>query len=372
MAPLYNIGGIEEWLRDIAKELHKRGHEITICTTNYLPNSFPKSFLAKRIQTILNDVRAGCYEYKVFKNVAKRNLVLNQDFLKLLNKMDVAYFENFAFSSLSAFVPIIFGFHVPFQLSSITKIFLTLHKMKRIPIGFHVLNPVDYLYLKNFLAEIRLKKAKLFLVPNGVDCNKFHPGAGTLDESKFRILFVGRLTREKGVDILPYILHELKNLQKNLELTIIGPDMGMGHVVNRMINIFPKEVRYLGCLPREILPRLYASSHVTLLPSRVERFPLVSLESMACGTPVLTSNLANFRYILEPLIKELNVNFIIENSEDVSVLGKRFAERIIKLLADERYQELRKAVRKYVMERFCWNKVVLDFEYMLRSITNMQ
>jgi glycosyltransferase involved in cell wall biosynthesis len=288
--------------------------------------------------------------------------------------MDVAYFENFVFSTLSAFVPIIVGFHVPFQLSSITKIFLTLHKMKRIPIGFHVLNPVDYLYLKNFLTEIRLKKAKLFLVPNSVDCNKFYPAAGTLDERKFRILFVGRLTREKGVDILPYILHELKKLQKQLpfELTIIGPDMGMGHVVNRMINVFPKEVRYLGYLPHEILPRLYTSSHVTLLPSRVERFSLVSLESMACGTPVLTSNLANFRYILEQLIKELNVNFIIENSEDVSVLGKRFAERIIKLLTDERYQEIRKAVRKYVMERFCWNKVVLDFECMLRSITNMQ
>jgi len=371
MAPLYNVGGIEEWLRDIAKRLSKK-HEITICTTDYLPQKYSNSLLISRMQKINNEVKLGYYEYRIFKRSINRNLVLDTNFLKLVNTHDVAYFENFCLSSLPVFRPLVFGFHVSFRLDNVIKLFLILQQIKRIPLGFHVINLEDYLNLKKFLKQMRMYNGKVFLIPNGVDCDKFNPNAGTLSKRKFRILFMNRLTKIKGVDILPSIVNELLKTGLPFELIIVGPDMGMGYIVKKLVKKFPNNVKYYGYIEHEDTPRLYASSHVTLLPSRVgEKFPLVAIESMACGTPVVTSDLPSFRFILNPLIRQLNGLDLIAKTSDASLVGKHFAETIIKLLTSEQYPKIRRMVREYTMKKFALDKVVSKFEKMLDYVVNM-
>jgi len=238
--------------------------------------------------------------------------------------------------------------------------------MKRIPIGIHVLNSEDYSLFKSFLTSMpRHRNVKLFLIHNGVDCNKFNPKRGSLDESKFRILFIGRLATQKGVDILPSIVENLRKAGIPFELTIAGPDMGCLHIIKNMVNSFPENVRYLGVVDKE-RPELYASSHVTILPSRCEKFPLVLLESMASGTPVICSDLPVFRSFLKP-INEI-FNFVVSSKDD---LGKAFAKRIVDLLTNEQYYNIRVTVREYVLERFSLDKIILDFEKMLNFVMNM-
>lgn len=366
MAPLYNIGGVEEWLREIAKGLSKRGHKITVCTTNYLPSVYPQSFLGERVRAIRDEIEDRYYDYLVFRRLFSRNFILHPTFLNLLNEHDIIYFENFSISSLPAFRPLIFGFHVPFKLDALRKAFLTLTCMKRVPIGIHVLNSEDYSLFKRFLTSMpRHRNVKLFLIPNGIDCNKFNPKRGSLDESKFKILFLGRLTAQKGVDILPNILKNLRKAGIPFELTIAGPDMGCLHIIKNMVNSFPEIVRYLGVVDKE-RPELYASSHVTILPSRCEKLSLVLLESMASGTPVICSDLPVFRSLLSP-INEI-FNFVVNSKDD---LGKAFAKRIVDLLTNEQYYNIREAVREFVLERFSLDKIILDFEKMLNFVMNM-
>jgi glycosyltransferase involved in cell wall biosynthesis len=173
-------------------------------------------------------------------------------------------------------------------------------------------------------AEIRrygLPAERIRTIPNGVDLQRFSaqnwPDVAAAEP--LRLLFVGRLARQKGVDVL---LHGLALLPRPADFALrivgVGPDAerlraqadaaGVGEIVE-----------FCGRQP-DVVPH-YAWSELVVLPSRFEGMPNVVLESMACARPVLGTRIDG----TSELIAESQNGWLVP-SEDPAALAQRLAQ----------------------------------------------
>jgi len=130
-------------------------------------------------------------------------------------------------------------------------------------------------------------EARWRVVPNGIDPTTFHPGNGARNGDY--ILFVGRLVPYKGVDVLVRALAQHPECPKLL-VAGEGPSEASLKTLAQKLGV---DATFLGRVPDESLPDLYRGANVTVLPSvaHQEAFGITLLESMACGTPVVASDL---------------------------------------------------------------------------------
>ncbi len=125
------------------------------------------------------------------------------------------------------------------------------------------------------------------VVPNGIDPSRFHPDGPARAGSY--LLFVGRLVRYKGLQVL---LDALALLRPNVPLLVVG-EGPLRERLEAQAARLGLDVRFLGHVPDAELPALYRGARLTVLPSVTgqESFGISLLESMACGTPVVASRL---------------------------------------------------------------------------------
>ena len=139
---------------------------------------------------------------------------------------------------------------------------------------------------------------RVAIIPPGVDTTRFRP----LDQVRCRaklgidgervLLYVGRLERLKGVDILLRAMSQLEH-SAGVKLLIIGgsansPELARLQRVAKDLRI-DRQVRFLGTVPHAELPVYYNAADVCVLPSYYESFGLAALEAAACGKPVVAS-----------------------------------------------------------------------------------
>ena len=132
----------------------------------------------------------------------------------------------------------------------------------------------------------------ILVIPNGVDVKRFRPGGSPARNGPVRLLYVGRLTYQKGVDIFIQALHKLKS-EIQFEVELVG-DGNARRSLERMVQQFGlvDRLHFAGWLdPSEIPPR-YQQADIFVLPSRDEGMANVILEAMASGLPVIATNIA--------------------------------------------------------------------------------
>ena len=188
------------------------------------------------------------------------------------------------------------------------------------------------------------------IVPNGVDLKNISsipPSSSSSD-----IIFVGRLIREKHVDILIRAFHVLLSDQPHLNLQIIG-DGPEWDYITALINEsgLQTQVLLIGFRERhdEIISRM-KSSKICVLPSTREGFGITALEALACGLPVVTvDHPAN---AIRDLISEKNGFLCSLSDED---LAKKIS------LALRHHTEMRNACIMSAAS-FDWDSIALDTE----------
>jgi len=166
-------------------------------------------------------------------------------------------------------------------------------------------------YVENSRILRKLGK-QVSVVPNGVDCERFHPGVDASElrrslpiEGKFVLLFVGALTkwhRYKGLDLLLRSLRMALDQDPDLSLVIVG-DGGLRSEYHRMAEELRLEenVVFAGDFSDPALPQYYALADVLVLPSKdmSEGFGLTLLEANASGKPVIASRVGGIPSVVQ-------------------------------------------------------------------------
>ena len=144
---------------------------------------------------------------------------------------------------------------------------------------------------------------KLTVIPNGVDVSRF-ASATPFDWSKIGwsndsmvTLFVGRLHRQKGIELLQSQIDEIAPLGSNRRLLLVGDGPLRGDLEKWSNRLGPERVQLLGWQPD--VAALIKSSRLLVLPSHYEGMPNVILEAMAAGSPVVCSRVEGSGELLE-------------------------------------------------------------------------
>jgi teichuronic acid biosynthesis glycosyltransferase TuaC len=146
--------------------------------------------------------------------------------------------------------------------------------------------------LKTELVQLGVDAAKITPLRNGVDLQRFQPGdraalRAELGLDGFVLLSVGHLLPVKGHDLAIAALQMLPGTT----LLIAGAGSLRGRLEAQALELgVQHRVRFLGAVPQPELPRYYGAADALVLASSREGWANVLLESMACGTPVVATN----------------------------------------------------------------------------------
>ncbi len=227
---------------------------------------------------------------------------------------------------------------------------------------------------------------KVTVIHNGIDPEFYKP---TFDESLLLeygidpevpfVLFVGRITRQKGISQL---IAAAKYFNKNCQVVLCAgaPDTKeIAEETEALIADLCKEregiILISEMLPREKIKILYSHARVFACPSLYEPFGIINLEAMACETPVVGSHVGGIPEIitegstghLVPLESISRTDFNPANPE---AFQKDFAAKINLLLSDENLAiQMGKAGRERVLQLFSWESIAkTTFNYYQKVI----
>ena len=190
----------------------------------------------------------------------------------------------------------------------------------------------------------RVNPRKVYVIPNWVDTNLFKPLPGVVKE-RGRIVFVGRLERQKNLFALVDAVRDIPGVK----LYIVGDGSLRKVLENKIKREAIDNVVILGVVPHVELPWELNKSEIFVLPSLWEGHPKTLIEAMACGLPVIGSNVEGIR----ELIKD-GYNGVL-----CKPISKSIREAILRLLRNsELKRRLGENARRFVVENFSFEKIM--------------
>jgi D-inositol-3-phosphate glycosyltransferase len=211
--------------------------------------------------------------------------------------------------------------------------------------------------------------SKITVIPPGVDVGKFYPIPS--DEAKEFIgvppcdrmlLFVGRIEPLKGLDVLIEAIAIMQKKEVWLDnpfcLAIIGGDPEENEnqaniEMARIKSLAEKHglsnlVTFLGRRSQDSLPYYYSAAEAVVVPSQYESFGMVALEAMACGTPVVASQIGGLAYLVQDGI----TGFTVPVDDPIEL-----ADRLISLLNDPILRDKLGKRAVEVAQEYSWDKI---------------
>lgn len=276
--------------------------------------------------------------------------------------------------------PIFYFFHSPWNEEYLIKKLKGTHKRNLPPefvaflmkkIEEHMISKASKVlvlsgYMRNRLTNLhKCPSDKIVQISGGVDIDRFHlPDGGRssakihLDLPKDKTIFltVRNLVPRMGLESLIEAFNGSDSLREK-GLLIMGGKGFLESRLKELVSDFNLEdtVRFPGFIPDEELPGFYQAADYFVLPTvALEGFGLVILEAMACGTPVLGTPVGAIPEVIGPFDNRLI--FAGTSPEDL----RKKMEEIIERPAEYSFEP--SFCRKFVEERYAWEKVADDFE----------
>jgi D-inositol-3-phosphate glycosyltransferase len=207
---------------------------------------------------------------------------------------------------------------------------------------------------------------KITLIPCGFNPNEFYPLDKmlarlvlNLDQSEFIILQLGRMVPRKGVDNVIKALGKIKRTAVSIRLIVVGGESDQLDAVSnpevaRLQSIAEAEgvsemVTFAGRKNRDVLKYYYASADLFITTPWYEPFGITPLEAMACGTPVIGSNVGGIKYSVE----NGKTGYLVPPKDPDAL-----ALRIFELMNDQPLlHKMKKSAIRRVNALFTWAKV---------------
>jgi len=234
-------------------------------------------------------------------------------------------------------------------LDSSERLTLMLYPFLRLYESLSLLRPGRIIAVSKAIKEELIKhysyKGIIDVISNGIDVDMFKPDKKK--DNRKRVIFSGRLVAIKGpqfvIEAIPYVLRE----QKDTIFTFIGA--GNKEPYERMLRKkgIPKKNYEFYYSDYYNMPKFYNSGDILVLPSLLESFPMSILEAMACGLPVVASNVGD----VAELIKDGETGFLIRKGD-----FQALAEKINQILGDGKLQKnMGQNARTLIENRFSLN-----------------
>jgi glycosyltransferase involved in cell wall biosynthesis len=334
------VGGVENYAYNLSTELVKLGHEVTVVCANE-PKVKPKEMMegikVKRVNYI--------------GKIANTNITLKLPLELFREDFDLVHthIPTPWSADWSAIVCIASSIAKCYNRTSLK---LVLKRANRI-----IITQPGYLESSPYLKKY---KHKIEVIPNGVDAGKFKPIK--VDKSANNLLFflslLDEFHRYKGLN---YLLRALKIVKKEIHdvKLIIGGEGELMSEYQHMANsvCLNGDVEFHGFIPDENIVEYYNKCNAFVLPSASttqEGFGIVLLEALACGTPVISTEIVG---VAED-VKKNNAGVIVPPKD-----SKALADAIIYILKNEDLaKKMGENGRRLVEERYTWKGVAEQTE----------
>lgn len=237
-------------------------------------------------------------------------------------------------------------------------------------------SPQEAEYLRVLVSQ----KGCLKIIPYGTDANNFRLIPKAEARAKLRlnlteqiVLYVGRFEPRKGIEtLIQACVQSEAQKEGNLRLILVGgscPDRIDGQERKRLEQIIrevglAQKTLFSGQLDHSVLPLYYAASDVCVIPSHYEPFGLVAIEAMACGTPVVASDVGGLKFAVVP-----EKTGLLVPSQSITA----FTTAIDRILADKGWvKQLRINASARVREQFTWERTVSQLSNLYQGLLATQ
>jgi len=299
------VGGVTEHVDQSAHALRARGHEVAVITAHYSERahgpSHPNGYPVHRVG----------HNLSVPYNGAENNMTVG---FGLRGKLE-ALLERERFDLLHLHCPV--SPFLPLLALRVAKqpVVGTFHSTVMSDLAFRLFRRAllpSYRRLDRALAVseaardcvLRHFPGPVDILPNGVDLERFRPGLPRLPrftDGTPTILFVGRHDPRKGLPELMQAAAALVEDRVRFRLVIVGDGALRRRIEGMAGGALRGRVHFEGRVSNEHLPGYYASADLFCSPARGgESFGIVLLEAMACGVPIVATDLPGYRTVLTP------------------------------------------------------------------------
>ncbi len=219
---------------------------------------------------------------------------------------------------------------------------------------------VNCRYMKDELAKMGCRPEKLLVSYSGIDLDKFKTKDRSKKGGEFRVLMCGRLVEVKGhiYGIEAFKLFRSRNPGIKAKLLIVGEgplEKELKVAAGRV-----EGIEFLGALPHSELPGLYRGCDAVIVPSihtkagNPDAIPIVAREAMACGLPVIGTNIAGMPEVIDDGVN----GFLVRERSAEAIADK------LEIISGDptRAQEIGRNARRTVEEKFDLREKIKEME----------
>ncbi len=312
---LPHVGGIEKVVNEQSKRLGTRNFEPTVVTNRI---GTPKRYRVDGVPVV-------CYEslntgFRLGIPYSMPTVTSFPTFVKAVTSSKIIHAHGHPYLTSLIAAKLAKQYNKPFVLTQhntfidYNNIFDHVERLNDLTVGKQNLKAADKIIAisgatKDYVLRLGAKPSKVKVIYNGVDLARFRPIAGKREEMRKKlgipqhaivVLTVRRLVYKNGLDTLIDTANiAVKNNPKIVFLVVgKGPDMESVKLQVEQLGI-KANFRLAGFVNDEDLPSYYNLADLFVLPSKSgEGLPLVALEAMACGLPIIATDVGGIREIL--------------------------------------------------------------------------
>ena len=323
------IGGVENYVYELSKQLVRQGHEVKVICAN---ESAPKA------QDLIEGIEVNRLKY--IGKIANTNItpllavkLLSEEFDVIHTHLPTPWSADW--SAITSFLrrkKLVVTYHNDIVGKGVSKYIAKFYNMTMLKFILGRAHKIIITQAKypDYSPHLKKYKDKIVVIPVGVDTKRFRP-MKKIKKSNNTVGFLSVLDeyhRYKGLDYLLKAIAHAKEKIPDIKL-MVGGSGALFLEYKKMAKELgiEKNVEFLGFIPDNKLAEFYNKLEVFVLPStsyEQEGFGIVALEALACGTPVITTDIAG----IAKDIKRQNPGIAIKPKD-----ADDMARMIIKLLS---------------------------------------
>jgi len=370
--PAYAFGGPVKVAYQISRELVRRKHEVVVYTSDV--NDFGSRLSINPVK-VVDGIRVHYFRNLAMMPVKKLKLFIMPHMVSVARE-EVKKFDVIHLHEYRTFQNIVIAHYtkkncVPYVLQAHGTLPRIIAKQRLkwiydVLFGHRVLRDASKVIALSrtevqHYRGVGVPEEKIEVIPNGIDLSEYGdlPAKGSfkkkfsIDEDEKTILYLGRIHRIKGLDVLVKAFANIVEKLDDVRLVIVGPDDGYLSELEALIKVLKIDDNVLISDPLYGRDKLeaYVDADVCVLPSRYETFPMTILEAVACGTPII---LTDYCGITEYFRDKVGLV--------VKPIPKNLVDALLKILQEEELREFFRGNCQKVIGEFDISKTILQLE----------